>query len=75
MKDAREEWYDAERRVAVTIVDVTSAAQALARGHLSGPTATHYLAEYLAAAALLGAETSERDETLSLQMKCEGPLG
>ena len=39
MKDAREEWYDAERRVAVTIVDVTSAAQALARGHLSGPTA------------------------------------
>lgn len=75
MKDAREEWYDAERRVAVTIVDVTSAAQALARGHLSGPTAAHYLAEYLAAAALLGAETSEKDETLILQMKCEGPLG
>ena len=75
MKDAREEWYDAERRVAVTIVDVTSAAQALARGHLSGPTAAHYLAEYLAAAALLGAETSERDETLILQLKCEGPLG
>ena len=75
MKDSREEWYDAERRVAVTIVDVTSAAQSLARGHLSGPTATHYLAEYLAAAALLGAETSEKDETLILQMKCSGPLG
>ena len=75
MKDAREEWYDAERRVAVTIVDVTSAAQALARGHLSGPTAAHYLAEYLAAAALLGAETSEKDETLLLRIKCEGPPG
>ena len=75
MKDSREEWYDAGRRVAVTIVDVTSAVQALARGHLSGPTAAYYLAEYLAAAALLGAETGERDETLILQMKCSGPLG
>ena len=31
MKDCREEWYDAEAKVAVTIVDVTSAAQELAR--------------------------------------------
>ncbi len=75
MKDGREEWYDAERRVAVTFVDVTSAAQALARGHLCGPTAAHYLCEYLAAAALLGAETGGGDETLALQLKCSGPLG
>lgn len=75
MKDCREEWYDAENRVAVTIVDVTSAAQALARGHLSGPVAAHFLTEAVAAAALLGSETSEKDETVIVQMKCSGPLG
>ena len=44
MKDVREEWYDAERKVAATLVDVTSAAQALVRGHLCGPTSAYYLA-------------------------------
>lgn len=75
MKDTREEWYDVAEKVAVTIADVTSAAQALARGHLSGPSSAYYLAKALAAAALLGGETSETDETLSIQMKCTGPLG
>ena len=75
MKDCREEWYDAEAKVAVTIVDVTGAAQELARGHLAGPTASHYLAEALASVALLGTEMSEEDETVILQTKCEGPLG
>lgn len=71
----REEWYDSVNKVAVTIVDVKEAATALAKGHLSGPTATHYLAEALAGAALLGAEMSEKDESVSVQMKCTGPLG
>ncbi len=75
MKDCRNEWYDAEKKVSVTIVDVTGAAQDLARAHLCGPTAAHYLAKGLAAAALLGAETSEPDETVVVQMKCTGPLG
>ena len=75
MKDCREEWYDKDAKVAVTIVDVTSAAQELARGHLAGPTSTHFLTEALATVALLGAETSEKDETVILQMKCKGPLG
>lgn len=75
MKDCREEWFDAEKKVAVTIVDVTSAAQELARGHLAGPTAAHYLAEALASVALLGGEISEKDETVILQAKCSGPLG
>lgn len=75
MKDCREEWYDAEKKVAVTIVDVTSAAQELCRGHLCGPTAAHYLTEALASVALLGAEMSENDETVILQAKCSGPLG
>ena len=75
MKDCREEWYDKDAKVAVTIVDVTSAAQELARGHLAGPTSTHFLSEALASVALLGAEMSETDETVILQMKCKGPLG
>ena len=75
MKDCREEWYDAEKKVAVTIVDVTSAAQELARGHLAGPTAAHYLTEALASVALLGGEMYEKDETVILQAKCSGPLG
>ena len=75
MKDCREEWFEKEEKVAVTIVDVTGAAQELARGHLCGPTSAHYLAKALAAAALLGSEMSEKDETLILQMKCKGPLG
>ena len=75
MKDCREEWYDKDARVAVTLVDVTGAAQELARGHLCGPTAAHYLAKAVAAAALLGQEMSEKDETVIVQMKCKGPLG
>ena len=75
MKDCREEWYDKDAKVAVTIVDVTSAAQELARGHLSGPTSTHFLSEALASVALLGAEMSEKHETVILQMKCKGPIG
>ena len=75
MKDCREEWYDKDAKVAVTIVDVTSAAQELARGHLAGPTAAHYLTEALASVALLGGEMSEKDETVILQAKCSGPLG
>lgn len=75
MKNCREEWYAADKKVAVTIVDVTAAAQELARGHLCGPTAAHYLAKALAAAALLGAETEKDDEVVSVQVKCSGPLG
>ena len=75
LENCRQEWYDAKNRVAVTFVDVKDAAQALAKGHLSGPVAATYLARALAAAALLGAEISEDDETVIVQMKCKGPLG
>ena len=75
MENQREEWFDGSAKVAVTIVDVKGAAQALARGHLCGPTSAYFLAKALAASALLGGEMSEKDETLILQMKCRGPLG
>lgn len=75
MINCREEYYDKVAKVAVTTVDVTGAAQALARGHLCGPTSAYFLARACAAVALLGSETSEKDETVILQMKCSGPLG
>lgn len=75
MKDVREEWFDAGRRVAVTVADVTGVAQSLARSHLCGPTAAHYLARGLAAAALLGAEAHGDDESVNVQARLSGPLG
>lgn len=75
MKDCLEEWYDAASRVRIVLADATDAAQRLAAGHLCGPVAAHFLAEHLAAVALLASETSEPDETVILQMKCSGPLG
>ena len=74
MKNCREEWYDPEQKVAVTIVDVTEAAQALAVLGYSSQEAAQ-ATKALAAVSLLGAETSEKDETVILQMKCSGPLG
>lgn len=75
MRDVREEWYDAGRKISVTFADATCAAQTLAAGHLCGPASAYFLSKALAAVALLGAETSEKDETVILQMKCDGPLG
>lgn len=74
MKDERIEILDAATKISVVCVDCTTAAGQLARGHLSGPTAAHYLAEALAGVALLGAETSEDDETVTLRLGCPGPL-
>ncbi len=75
LENSRELWYDEASRTAVTLVDVASAAQALARGHLAGPVASRCLADALATAALLGGEADLKDESLSIQMKCTGPLG
>lgn len=74
-KDTRELWYDPRLKVSVTVADATSAARALARGHLAGPASSYFLAKALAAVSLLAAETEEPDETVSIQMKCDGPLG
>lgn len=75
MKDCRQEWYDLKRKASVVFADVTGAARDLANAHLSGPAASYSLSKALAAAALLGSEMSEKDESVSLQLKCCGPLG
>ena len=74
MKDERIEALDTATKLAVVMCDCTSAAGELARAHLSGQTASTYLAQALAGVALLGAETSQKDETVTFRLDCPGPL-
>ena len=75
MKDELIVALDAATKISVVLADCTTAAGALARGHLSGPTASHYLAQALAGAALLGAEASQPQECVTLRLDAPGPLG
>ena len=52
MQNELARYLDVETRISVVIADCTSAAGELARAHLSGPTASCYLARALAGAAL-----------------------
>ena len=74
MKDELIEILDSATKIAVLCADATTAAVQLARGHLSGPTASYYLAEALAGVALLGAETAQEAETVTFRLDCPGPL-
>ena len=73
--DERIQALDPATKLSVVLCDCTAAAGALARGHLSGPTASYYLAQALAGVALLGAETSQDEETVTFRLDCPGPLG
>ena len=75
MNDERIQALDPATKLSVVLCDCTSAAGALARGHLSGPTASYYLAQALAGVSLLGAETSQDEETVTFRLDCPGPLG
>ena len=75
MNDERIQALDPATKLAVVLCDCTAAACALARAHLSGPTASHYLAQALAGVSLLGAETSQDEETVTFRLDCPGPLG
>ena len=75
MNDERIQALDPETKISVVLCDCTAAARDLARAHLSGPTASHYLAQALAGASLLGAETSQDEETVTFRLDCPGPLG
>ena len=75
MNNERIQALDSETKISVVLCDCTSAARDLARAHLSGPTASHYLAQALAGVSLLGAETSQDEETVTFRLDCPGPLG
>jgi len=75
MTDERIQALDPATKLSVVLCDCTAAAGSLARAHLSGPTASHYLAQALAGVTLLGAETSQDEETVTFRLDCPGPLG
>ena len=75
VKDERIQALDPATKLSVVLCDCTAAAGALARAHLSGPTASHYLAQALAGVTLLGAEPSQDEETVTFRLDCPGPLG
>ena len=68
MVNERVDVLDAATRLSVTLADCAGAAAQLARGHLSGPVASVYLAEALAGAALLGAESSRDGEMVTFRL-------
>jgi len=75
MQNELTRYLDKATRISVVIADCTRAAGELARAHLSGPTASGYLARALAGVALLGSESFTPDETVTFKLECKGPLG
>ncbi len=67
--------FSKEKGISLTFVDVTEAAKTLEKKHLSGPTAGRFLAEALAAVAILSADLGNDDERISLQAQVSGPVG
>jgi molecular chaperone Hsp33 len=62
-------------KISVTQVEVTDSARELERSHLCGPTAGLIQAEALAGVALMGAELTQPDETVTLRLRVSGPVG
>lgn len=61
-------------RIQFVLADVTDAVRALEASHLNGPTASLVLAEALAGVALLGADLTRPQETVTLRMRVSGPV-
>lgn len=62
-------------KIRLVFVEVTDSARELERSHLCGPTAGLIQAEALAGVALLGADLTQPDETVTLNMHVSGPVG
>lgn len=75
MKDKLLQALDVKKGISAIVVDCSTAAIQLARGHLSGPVASNVLSQALAAVAMLGVELDAKDEVVSFKMMCPGPLG
>jgi len=72
--DAMTLGYSPVARIQLVLVDVADSVRTLAQNHLSGPTAGLVLAESLAGVALLGADLTRPDETVTLRMRVSGPV-
>jgi molecular chaperone Hsp33 len=72
--DGRRCAFSPSLKLRVVQVEVTDSARELERSHLCGPTAGLIQAEALAGVALLGADLTEPNETVTLGMRVSGPL-
>lgn len=75
ISDSRMSAFSPAAKISVTYVEVTDSARELERSHLCGPTAGLIQAEALAGVALLGAELTQPEESVSLRMQVSGPIG
>ena len=66
--------YSPRARIQFVHVEVVDAARGLEASHLCGPTASLVLAEALAGVALLGADLTRPQETVTLRMRVSGPV-
>jgi molecular chaperone Hsp33 len=62
------------KKIRFIFADVTAAANELAGRHGVSGTAARVLGEALAAAALLSADGNRSDESVQVQLRCDGPL-
>jgi molecular chaperone Hsp33 len=67
--------FSKSKEISFTFANVTDAVKKLEQMHLSGPTAGKFLAETLAAVAILSIDLGDKDERISIQTKVDGPLG
>ncbi|MFZ4397568.1 MAG: Hsp33 family molecular chaperone HslO [Kiritimatiellia bacterium] len=65
--------YSPRARIQFVLADVADAARTLEQSHLCGPTAGLVLAEALTGVALLGADLTRPQETVTLRMRVSGP--
>jgi molecular chaperone Hsp33 len=62
-------------KISLVFAEVTDSARELERSHLCGPTAGLIQAEALAGVALLGADLTQPEETVTLRLRVSGPAG
>ena len=73
LKDVRQTALTKSKLI-LTYVDITNSAKELERSHLCGPTAGLVQSDALAAVALLGAEFSQKEESVTLRFRVSGPI-
>ena len=73
LKDVRQTALTKSKLI-LTYVDITNSAKELERSHLCGPTAGLVQSDALAAVALLGADLSQKEESVALRFRVSGPV-
>ena len=75
MADSQTSAFSPSAKINLVYVEVTDSARELERSHLCGPTAGLIQAEALAGVALLGAELTQPEESVTLRLRVTGPVG